>query len=164
MKLGALMLGEYRLIIVISFWCISPFISMECPSLSHLINVSLTSTLSEISIATPAFTFSSNSTPLLCVHFQFLIYCSVFFFFFFFLLGESFCQGGYAGLVYPRGDWCSSVGLLNVSQAGLKPVCQPSCFLSVTWCGEAFHGLGVQGVEVLILLAALLKPRVAPAS
>jgi hypothetical protein len=54
MKLGALMLGVYRLIIVISFWCISPFISMECLSLSHLINVSLQSTLSEISIATPA--------------------------------------------------------------------------------------------------------------
>jgi hypothetical protein len=53
MKLGALTLGAYRLIIVISFWCISPFISMECPSLSHLINVSLKSTLSEISIATP---------------------------------------------------------------------------------------------------------------
>jgi hypothetical protein len=31
---------------------ISPFISMECPSLSHLINVSLKSTLSEINIAT----------------------------------------------------------------------------------------------------------------
>jgi hypothetical protein len=52
MKLGALMLGAYRLIIVISFWCISLFISMECPSLSHLINVGLKSTLSEISIAT----------------------------------------------------------------------------------------------------------------
>jgi hypothetical protein len=54
MKLGALMLGAYRLIIVISFWCISPFMSMECPSLSHLINVILKSTLLEISIATPA--------------------------------------------------------------------------------------------------------------
>jgi hypothetical protein len=54
MKLGALTLGAYRLIIVISFWSISPFISMECPSLSHLKNVSLKSTLSEISIATPA--------------------------------------------------------------------------------------------------------------
>jgi hypothetical protein len=52
MKLGALMLGAYRLIII-SFWCIFPFISMECPSLSHLINVSLKSILSEISIATP---------------------------------------------------------------------------------------------------------------
>jgi hypothetical protein len=49
MKLGALMLCAYRLIIVIS-----PFISMECFSLSRLINVSLKSTLSEISIATPA--------------------------------------------------------------------------------------------------------------
>jgi hypothetical protein len=54
MKLGALILGVYKLIIVISFWCISPFISMECPSLSTLINVGLKSTSSEISIATPA--------------------------------------------------------------------------------------------------------------
>jgi hypothetical protein len=53
MKLGALMLGAYMLIIVISLWFISPFISMECPSLSCLINVSLKSTLSEISIASP---------------------------------------------------------------------------------------------------------------
>jgi hypothetical protein len=54
MKLGALMLGAYRLIIVISFWCISPFISTESPSLPHLIHVGLKSTLSEVSIATPA--------------------------------------------------------------------------------------------------------------
>jgi hypothetical protein len=54
MKLGSLTLGACKLIIVISFWCISPFISMECPSLSHLINVSLKSSLSDISIATPA--------------------------------------------------------------------------------------------------------------
>jgi hypothetical protein len=54
MKLGALTLGAYRLIIVISFWCVSPFNSMECPYLSHLINLSLKSTLSEISIVNPA--------------------------------------------------------------------------------------------------------------
>jgi hypothetical protein len=53
MKLGALMLGAYRLLIVISFWCISPFISMKCP-LFHLTNVSLKSTLSGVSIAMPA--------------------------------------------------------------------------------------------------------------
>jgi hypothetical protein len=46
MKLGVLTVGACRLTIVISFWCISPFITMECPSLSHLINVSLKSTLS----------------------------------------------------------------------------------------------------------------------
>jgi hypothetical protein len=34
MNLGALMLGAYRLIIVISFWCTSPFIGVEFPSLS----------------------------------------------------------------------------------------------------------------------------------
>jgi hypothetical protein len=39
MKLGVLTLGAYRLIIVISFWCISPFITMECPSLSHLASI-----------------------------------------------------------------------------------------------------------------------------
>jgi hypothetical protein len=53
MKLGALTLVAYKLI-VISFLCISPFISMECPSLSHLINVTFMSTLSEVTIATPA--------------------------------------------------------------------------------------------------------------
>jgi hypothetical protein len=42
------------LIIVISFWCISPFISMESPSFSRLINVGLKSPLSEVNIATPA--------------------------------------------------------------------------------------------------------------
>jgi hypothetical protein len=52
MKLGALTLGACRLIIVIYFWCISPFVSMKCP-LSHLINVSLKSTLSDTSIDTP---------------------------------------------------------------------------------------------------------------
>jgi hypothetical protein len=36
-------------------------------------------------------------------------------------------------------------------------------FLSVMWHGEAFHGLGVQDVLVLILLAALFLPIVAPA-
>jgi hypothetical protein len=53
MKLGALTLGAYRLMIVISFWSISPFISIGCP-LSSLIDVGLKSTLSEIGIATPA--------------------------------------------------------------------------------------------------------------
>jgi hypothetical protein len=53
MKLDVLTLGAYRLMII-SFWCISPFINIECPSLSHLINVSLKSTLSNISIASPA--------------------------------------------------------------------------------------------------------------
>jgi hypothetical protein len=41
---------------------------------------------------------------------------------------------------------------------------QPSCFLNVILCGETFHRLGVQGVEVLILLTALFLPSVAPAS
>jgi hypothetical protein len=41
---------------------------------------------------------------------------------------------------------------------------QPSCFLSVTWCVEAFHVLGVQAVDVLIFLAVLFLPSVVPVS
>jgi hypothetical protein len=48
MNVGSLMLSAYRLIIIISISCISTFISMECPSLSHLINVGLNSTLREV--------------------------------------------------------------------------------------------------------------------
>jgi hypothetical protein len=32
------------------------------------------------------------------------------------------------------------------------------------WCGEVFHGLGVQGVKVLILLGALFPPSMVPVS
>jgi hypothetical protein len=53
-KLRALTMGAYRLIIVISFWRISPLISMKYPCLPHFINVSLKSTLSDLSIATLA--------------------------------------------------------------------------------------------------------------
>jgi hypothetical protein len=49
MKLCALNWGTYRLIIVIFFWCIAAFISMKYHSLYHLTNVSLKSTLSDIS-------------------------------------------------------------------------------------------------------------------
>jgi hypothetical protein len=54
MKLVALTFCAYRLIIAISFWCISPFIGMKCLSLSHLISVSLKSTFSDISIGAVA--------------------------------------------------------------------------------------------------------------
>jgi hypothetical protein len=41
---------------------------------------------------------------------------------------------------------------------------EPSCFLSVTWCGEAFYRLAVQGIKILILFGALFPPSAAPAS
>jgi hypothetical protein len=53
MKLGALTLDAYSLIIVISSWCIAPFFGMKCPSLSHFTNIHLNSTLSDIRIASP---------------------------------------------------------------------------------------------------------------
>jgi hypothetical protein len=49
-------------------------------------------------------------------------------------------------------------GLSNVSHAGWRwclVVQETFCFLSVSWCGEPFYRLGVQGVEILILLGAL---------
>jgi hypothetical protein len=49
-KLGALMLGSYKLMLVISSCCVAPFISMK----SFLTYLSLNSTLLHISIATPA--------------------------------------------------------------------------------------------------------------
>jgi hypothetical protein len=54
MKLGAPTLGKYKLIIVISFWCIAPFMSMKSLFLSLLTNLGLMSTLFNISIGTPA--------------------------------------------------------------------------------------------------------------
>jgi hypothetical protein len=54
-EIGCPSVGVYRLtLIATSFWCIASFVSIKCPSLSHLTNVSLKSTLSDISIATPA--------------------------------------------------------------------------------------------------------------
>jgi hypothetical protein len=108
---------------------------------------------------------SSNSTPLLCVSFQFLVYCSGFLF---------VCFGGSVSLpgciLGVAGEYHMTLGAyLFVCQISPRQVWsqhlvaqQPSCFLSVTWHGETFHG--VQGVEVLILLAALFPPFVAPVS
>jgi hypothetical protein len=111
--------------------------------------------------------------PLLCVSLQFLVYCWGFYLFIFLQGRESICPGGYAGLSqgwlgeYPIDAWCSPIGLPNVSQAGLE-LClaawELSCFLSVTWCGEAFHLLGVQCFKDLILLGALFLPSVVPVS
>jgi hypothetical protein len=53
MKFSALSLDAHRFVIAIYFWCISPFISMECPTLACLISVILKFTLCEISIAIP---------------------------------------------------------------------------------------------------------------
>jgi hypothetical protein len=64
MELGALILGAYKLIIVISFCSIFPFISMDCPSSSHLINIGLKSTLSK-KVLLPLHVFRSHWLGLL---------------------------------------------------------------------------------------------------
>jgi hypothetical protein len=112
--------------------------------------------------------------PLLCASFQFTVYCSVFVLFYLCQeWGGSVCPGSYAGLSQGwLGEYYVMLGahlfgMLNVSQAGLELLSdswEPSCFFSVMWCGEAFCGLGVQGVEVLILLSSLFLQSVAPAS
>jgi hypothetical protein len=85
--------------------------------------------------------------------------------------GISLSRG--AMLVYPRGG-CGSTTyclfahlLVCISQVGLEPafvVWEPSCFLTVMWCGEALYGLGVWCVGILILLGVFFLPRVAPGS
>jgi hypothetical protein len=125
-------------------------------------------------LALPLFSgvLSAFSPLLLCVSFQFLVYCSVFVVVVLWGRG-SVCPGGYAGLPqWWLGEYRAMIGVhLLVCRMSPKQVwsrClvawEPFCFLSVTWCGEASHGLGVQGVEVLILLGALFLPSVAPAS
>jgi hypothetical protein len=54
MKSGALTLGAYRLKFLFPVGVFSLLFSMKCPSLSHFINVSLKSTLLDVSIATHA--------------------------------------------------------------------------------------------------------------
>jgi hypothetical protein len=84
--------------------------------------------------------------------------------------GGSVCPGGFAGLSqgwlweYCMMLICSPVGLLNVSSSWHLVAREPPCFLSVMCCGEALYGLGVQGVEVLILLGAFFLPSLAPES
>jgi hypothetical protein len=92
-----LTLGAYRLMIIISFRSISPFISMECPFLSRLINVGLKSTLSEISVATlacfPQILSSSEILPLaskLLLHWFVRLLVSIIMLLFFCALDGSF--------------------------------------------------------------------------
>jgi hypothetical protein len=115
----------------------------------------------------------SNSTPLLCVSFQFLVYCSVFCLFFFCGWGGQSAQG--AMLVYPMGDWGNTAWCLvficwsaecfpSRFRAGVWWWQEPSCFLSAVQHGEAFHVLGIHGVEGLILLGALFRLSMAQVS
>jgi hypothetical protein len=101
----------------------------------------------------------------------FLIYYSVFCFCF---VGRvSVCPGVYAG--FSQGwlwEYHMMLGAhLLVCQMSAKQIwswhlvaLEHSCCLSVTWHGEAFYRLGIQGVEVLILLCAFFLPSVAPVS
>jgi hypothetical protein len=66
----------------------------------------------------------------------------------------------------PHDTWCSPVSLLDVSQAGLEPVSGSAAVLLFSQCNMVWRNFpwaGVQGVEVLIVLAALFPPSVAPA-
>jgi hypothetical protein len=95
-----------------------------------------------------------------------LDYSSLFVIEVFFFWGGSVYPG--AVLAYPRGCWENSawcmvltclVCWMSQKQVWsqwwqLRQWWHPSSFLSVTCCGEAFHRLGVKGVEDLILVGA----------
>jgi hypothetical protein len=116
----------------------------------------------------PSLVHFQSSRPLCCV----LVFSPLFIVQFF--GGELFLFAGVGGqsaqgamLVYPRGGWRSPVWSAKCLPSRLGAggwQQQQSCFLSVRWRREAFHGLGVQGIEVLILIGALFLPSVAPAS
>jgi hypothetical protein len=76
----------------------------------------------------------------------------LFFFFFFFFLPSVAPAGKYS-------VW-SAEGLPNMFGAGG----QFACSFSVSWCGEDFHGLGVQGVEGSALPGTLPQPTMSSAS
>jgi hypothetical protein len=62
---------------------------------------------------------------------------------------------------------CSPVGLLDLSQSGLEPASGIAGALLFSQCNVEWiilYGLGIQGVEVLILLGAFFQPSVAPTS
>jgi hypothetical protein len=114
---------------------------------------------------------SATLPLLLYASFQFIVYYSVFLFLF--LQGVSlprglcwFIPGVVGGILHDawRLPVWSAKYLPSRFGAGVWQQWQLSCFLSITWHGEVFCGLGVQGVKVLILLGALLPPSVSPAS
>jgi hypothetical protein len=91
----------------------------------------------------------STPSPLCCV----LVFSSLFIQLFFFLQGRGQSVLG-AMLVYPRGGWENTTWCLVLTcwsaeclpsryGAGSWWHRQPTCSLSVTWHGEAFHVLGV---------------------
>jgi hypothetical protein len=95
---------------------------------------------------------------------SFSVPCLLFSFVLFFFQGRGQSVHG-AMLVYLRGSCgnaiCHIFAHLLVYWMSPKEVWsrhleawEPSCFFSVTWCGEALYGLAAQGVDVLILLAA----------
>jgi hypothetical protein len=122
-------------------------------------------------LTSPPFSSVLTAPRSLCC--SFLVPCLLFTFCFV-LWGRGGChsvQG--AMLVYPKDGcgnttWCLFAHLL-ICQMSPKQVWsrslavqEPSCFLSVTWHGEALYGLRVQGVKVFILLCAFFLPSVAP--
>jgi hypothetical protein len=99
--------------------------------------------------------------PVFCVCFS-VPYYSVFVFVFF------WGGMGYAGLSqgwlweYHIPLICSPVGLRLSSRFGASiwHHGSPPVFFSVTWCGEALYGMGVQGIRVLLLLGGFFLPSV----
>jgi hypothetical protein len=124
--------------------------------------------------SSPCFSPSSpmcfqSSQPLCCVLvFSSLIIVQLFFFFFFFVVGSvNLLRGLWWFIpVVARGilcdAWSSPVCIPSRFGASVWQPQQPTYFLSVMWYGEAFYGLGVQGVKVLICFCVLFPPSVVP--
>jgi hypothetical protein len=100
--------------------------------------------------------------------FQFLVYYPVFLFLFFFLQRRGHSVQGLC--------WFIAGVAVGIPHAAYLLTCWPAspkqvwschlvaqelpCFLSVMWRGEALYGLGVKGVEVLLILGVFFLPSV----
>jgi hypothetical protein len=120
----------------------------------------------------PPFSRVQGTLPSLwCVFFQLLVYYSVFFLFFFFSGQGSVCLGGYAVLFQGLAVGVQHATYLLTCVASPKQgrsQCQvawePSCFLCISWHGEAICRLGVWRCQSFASSWWFFLPYVSPAS
>jgi hypothetical protein len=134
--MGTPVFGAYMLRIDISSWWIVPFINMKWSSFSLLIDFSLKCTLSDMSIATPAYLWGST-----CLENFFPLFHSKSVFIFF-QLDESFVSNIWLGIVFliQFVILCLLIGslkpftfIINIERCLLFPVIFVSLLFSFTY-------------------------------
>jgi hypothetical protein len=145
-----------------------------CPSY-HSSLCSLKVRVEISSLPLPLSPMCTAPCPLCCIFLLSSLFIIQFLFIYFFCgTVESVCAGELCWFIPGVVVWipCDTY-LLPCWSAGCLPrqvwnhclvAQEPSCFLSLMWHRETLHGLGVQGVIVLILLGAFFPAKCAPSS